>query len=94
MHEVYGVATYAGKDIGLSAAELKLLGYMARHPGSVLSKAHLLRALWEGERGAHLIQVHVSNIRRKLRETGCDAEAIRTVHTAGYVFVLPDTDAT
>ena len=89
LQEVYGVATYAGREIGLSASELKVLGFMARRPGTVLSKDHLLRALWEGERDPHLIQAHVSNIRRKLRQAGCDTEVIRTVHTAGYVFLLP-----
>jgi DNA-binding response OmpR family regulator len=92
VQEVYGVATYAGEEIGLSASELKVLGFMARRPGTVLSKEHLLRALWEGERDPHLIQAHVSNIRRKLRQAGCESEVIRTVHTAGYVFVLPDSD--
>ncbi len=92
LHEAYGVASYGGKDIGLSASEVKVLGFMARRPGTVLSKAHLLRALWEGERDPHLIHAHISNIRRKLRGAGCETETIRTVHTAGYVFVPPDED--
>jgi len=83
------IATYASREIELSTAELRLLAFMARNRDLVLSKQELLDALWEGDRDPHVVEAHISNIRRKLRGAGCEEELIRTVHGAGYKLAPP-----
>ena len=83
-------ATYRGREIGASATEVRLLAHLARSAGKVLSREQLVSQLWEGERDPHLIEVHVSNLRRKLRDVGCEEPLIRTVQGRGYRFDSPD----
>ncbi len=82
--ETNAVATYRGRDIGASATEIRLLGHLARNAGRLLTREQLVKAAWEGERDPHLIEVHVSNLRKKLREAGCQEQLIRTVQGRGY----------
>jgi DNA-binding response OmpR family regulator len=91
--ESKGLATYSGQDIGLSGTEARVLAYLARHAGRVVSKQRLLEALWEDERDAHLIEVFISSLRRKLTTVGCPPDAIRTARGRGYWLEIPSTSA-
>ena len=84
--EAEGLAAFKGRDIGLSAAELRLLSLLARRPDVVFSKDQLVTALCSGDRTTHVIEVHVSNTRRKLRSVGCHEGFIKTVPGMGYKF--------
>jgi len=81
-----GRAQYAGCNLGASTTEVRLLRFLAGRPGTLFTKDELVRALWPGERTDHLVEVHISNLRRKLRSAGCDRELIRTVPGRGYSF--------
>jgi DNA-binding response OmpR family regulator len=81
-----GEAEYGGHNLGASITEVRLLRFLASRPGTVFTKDELVRALWAGERTDHLIEVHISNLRRKLRSAGCDCELIKTVPGRGYRF--------
>ena len=54
--------------VHLTRREYGLLAELARHPGRLLTRAMLLRAVWgpgsEGE--GHYLHVHMSTLRRKL----------------------------
>ena len=82
--EANGIARYADTDLGASPTEIRLLAFMARHAGRAISKDDLLKGVWEDERDPHLIEVHVSNLRRRLQAAGCTEQIIRTVPTRGY----------
>ncbi len=73
-----------GAPIPVTATELRLLGFLARHPGLVLSKLQLLTQVWGYEHyDPNVVEVHVSALRRKL-----EAHGPRILHTArglGYV---------
>jgi DNA-binding response OmpR family regulator len=61
-----------------------LLAFLARHPGRAFTRQELLKAVWDDERGEHLVEVHVSNLRRRLKAAGCPEQTIRTVPGRGY----------
>jgi len=81
-------AYLAGKPIGLTAVEFKLLGILAREPGRVFSRAELIeKALGYAYEGFdRTIDVHILNLRRKLEPDPARPSFIKTVYGAGYRF--------
>ena len=78
--------TRAGKRIELLAQEFKVLEYLLRHAGEVVTRTMLLEKVWDFsfDPTTNVVDVHVSRLRRKLEATG-EAPMIRTVRGAGYV---------
>jgi two-component system OmpR family response regulator len=83
------LASATGARVTLTRAEARILLALASHPREVVTREQLMAAVagraWQPfQRG---IDVHVSNLRRKL---GADARRpgpIRTVRGAGYMLV-------
>jgi DNA-binding response OmpR family regulator len=81
--EQAGLAIRAGRHLGLTATELRLLAYLVRNRGLVLSKAQLLTQVWGYESyDPNVVEVHVSALRRKLESHG--PRVLHTVHGLGY----------
>jgi len=82
------VVQRAGTAIELTAREFDLLAALARDPGVVLSRDMLLEDVWgtdfPGE--TRTVDVHVSEVRRKL---GDDGPPIETIRGVGYRLVPP-----
>ncbi|WP_237216140.1 response regulator transcription factor [Falsiroseomonas oryziterrae] len=76
----------AGQPVELLPTELRLLEYMMRRPGQVLTKTMLLEGVWDlnFDPTTNLVEVHVSRLRRKLAREGSPAP-IQTVRGVGYV---------
>jgi DNA-binding response OmpR family regulator len=82
--EAAAVATRAGRPLALTPTELRLLAFLIRHRGQVLSKYQLLSQVWGYEAyDPNLVEVHTSALRRKL-EDGGRTRLIHTVHGIGY----------
>ena len=81
------LARIDGTEVHLSATELKLLVYLAERPLWVFSKDQLLEALWPEDRDAHAVQVHISNLRRKIEPDPRQPSIIITVKGLGYKLV-------
>jgi two-component system OmpR family response regulator len=79
----------AGKLIALSPTEFKLLRYLMRNPGRVLSKSQILDQVWNYDFGGdgNVVESYVSYLRRKI-DTG-DPRLLHTVRGVGYVLRLP-----
>jgi len=81
----------AGRLIELLPTEFRLLEFMMRHPGQVLTRTMLLERVWDFnfDPTTNVVDVHVSRLRRKLeagREASTDAAPlIRTLRGSGYV---------
>ena len=79
--------TRNGRSIHLGPTEYRLLRHFMEHPGRVLSRDHLLEAVWG--RALHVerrtVDVHVRRLRQALDGDGED-DVIRTVRSAGYAF--------
>jgi two-component system, OmpR family, response regulator QseB len=82
---IHGV-TYAGISLELTSKEYMLLEYFFQHPTQVISRTALLDRLWEFDRlsGEQTIKTHLTNLRRKLKQAGCDRDIIETVYGVGY----------
>ncbi|GAA2609873.1 response regulator transcription factor [Actinomadura fulvescens] len=75
-----------GREVHLTPTEYELLGCLARHPGTVLTRALLLEQVWDwaDASGTRAVDSHIKALRRKL-----GADLIRTVHGVGYSFEVP-----
>ena len=83
VEESSGTAFRAGAPLELTPTELRLLGFLLRHRGAVLSKDQLLTQVWGYDAyDANLVEVHVSALRRKLEQHG--VRVIHTVRGLGY----------
>jgi two-component system, OmpR family, response regulator AdeR len=77
---------YAGTPLELTPSEFKLVQHMARTPGRVIERAELYEAaIPDGDALERAVDIHVVNLRRKLREAGGGEHRIRTVRGRGYV---------
>lgn len=79
--------TVAGRDVTLSALELRLLQALLDADGRVLSRDRLLDALYghgEGEVSDRAIDVYVKRIREKLGDDPDTPRYVATVRGAGY----------
>jgi two-component system phosphate regulon response regulator PhoB len=82
--------TRAGREIKLGPTEFRLLRYFLEHPGRVLSREHLLNAVWGRDVFVEerTVDVHIRRLRKVLN--GADeADIVRTVRSAGYSLELP-----
>lgn len=75
--------TRAGSPVALTATEFNLLGVLLRNRTQVMSKSQLLRLVWGHDAHGHLVEVHMSSLRRKLEAHG--PRMIETVRGTGYV---------
>jgi DNA-binding response OmpR family regulator len=73
-----------GRVLPLTPSEFRLLAHLARTPGRAIERAELYEtALPEGEGFDRAVDVHIANLRRKLREVGSD-DRLETVRGVGY----------
>lgn len=75
--------TRAGSPFPLTATEFKMLGVLVRHRTRVVPKAQLLGQVWGYDADDHLVEVHMSSLRRKLEAHG--SRMIWTIRGTGYV---------
>lgn len=77
-----------GTTAGLTATEFRLLEVMAREPGRVFTRRHLIHAVmgYDFEGFERTIDAHVKNIRRKIGRHPTGRSALKTVHGVGYSF--------
>lgn len=82
--------TRGGKRIPLSTIEFRLLEYMARHAGHVLTRTMILEAVWDYnfDPQTNIVDQHVSHLRQKI-DKGFDVPLIETVRGAGYSLRRP-----
>ncbi len=78
-----------GREVELSALEIKLLRHFIEHRGIVLSRDHLLDEVWgyDATPYTRTVDVHVAALRQKLEPTPGKPQFILTVHGQGYKFV-------
>ena len=74
-----------GKEISLTTKEYKLLQYMMRNPGHVLSRDQLEQRGWDStfEGGSNIIDVYIRYLRKKI-DSDYEKKLIHTVYGKGY----------
>jgi len=80
-----------GQEIGLQPREFKLLEYLMRHAGQIVTRTMLLENVWDYhfDPQTNVIDVHISRLRAKI-DKGFDAPLLQTVRGAGYSLRAPD----
>lgn len=77
-----------GQRVRLTPIEFRLLVYLARNAGKVLSADQILLNVWgEAYRGSvDHVHVYISHLRRKLEENTRSPRYIMTLRGVGYIF--------
>lgn len=73
-------------ELLLTAHEYELLHLFLQSPGKVYSRESLYELVWQGGYYGenNTVNVHVSNLRKKIRDAGSGEEYIRTVYGIGF----------
>jgi len=78
--------TIAGREVTLTPTEYDLLKALVSQAGKVMTHRQLLRQVWGAgyEQDSHLLQVNVSNLRRKLEPDPTRPRFVQTEPGVGY----------
>jgi two-component system response regulator RegX3 len=82
-------ATMAGRPLQLTRSEFRLVALLSSEPGRAFSREELVRHLWQSEfvGDRRSIDVHISNLRRKLESDPRNPRTLLTVRGVGYKLV-------
>ena len=85
-------AKFGDEELNLTAVEYDILAELVRSAGQVVKKEYLSRQVLERELSPfdRSLDMHISNIRKKLRELGSKKGRIKTIRSVGYIYT---TDA-
>lgn len=78
-----------GDEVELTALEFDLLTALASAPGRVFTRGQLIERVWGWDffGDERIVDVHIRNLRRKLRDDPDDPKFIATLRGVGYRFV-------
>jgi two-component system OmpR family response regulator len=78
--------TRGGRELELTVRELKLLEFLMRRAGQVVTRTMLLEGVWDlhFDPQSNLIDVHISRLRQAI-DRNSDHPLIHTVRGSGYV---------
>ena len=85
------IARRGGREIELLPREFRLLAYLARNAGQVVSRTMLLQHVWDlhFDPTTNVIDVYVGRVRRKI-DGGQDYPLIHTIRGVGFCLRAPD----
>jgi two-component system OmpR family response regulator len=77
-------------SLNLLPTEYKLLEYLMRHSGQVITRMMIFEEVWgyHFDPGTNLIDVHIGRLRKKIDPPG-QTPLIRTVRGSGYAIAEP-----
>ena len=80
------VVSRGARRIPLTLRELRIVAYLARNAGRVVTRSMLLENVWnyDFDPQTNIIDQHISKLRQKLT-TGDEVQVIHTVRGVGYV---------
>ncbi|HMI39695.1 MAG TPA: response regulator transcription factor [Sphingomicrobium sp.] len=76
----------AGNRVDLQPREFRLLEFLLRNQGQVVTRTMMLEEVWDYhfDPGTNVIDVHISRLRKKIDESG-DVPLLHTVRGVGYM---------
>jgi DNA-binding response OmpR family regulator len=79
------------QELKLTSTEYKMLSYMSLNAGRVVTPDQLLNKVWGEEYvgAAHLLQVNVARLRKKLGDNAKNPDYIQTRPGIGYIMAKP-----
>jgi two-component system OmpR family response regulator len=84
-------AVRGDRSIALQPREFKLLEYLMRHAGQVVTRTMLLENVWDYhfDPQTNVVDVHISKLRQKI-DAEFERPLLRTVRNAGYMLSADD----
>lgn len=81
--------TVADHQVDLTGTEYRLLSYLARNAGIIVTPDQILEAVWGEEYlgEAHLLRINISRLRQKLGDDAKDPKYIHTRIGIGYMLL-------
>jgi two-component system OmpR family response regulator len=89
--DVMAHTVHRGREvINLQPREFRLLEYLLRHAGEVVTRTMLLESVWEFhfDPRTSVVETHISRLRGKI-DKGHDVELIQTIRGSGYCIRAP-----
>ncbi len=79
-----------GEDLGLTAVEFDLLVALLREAGKVVKKEALSETVLDRKLSPYdrSLDMHISNLRKKLGERADGEDRIKTIRSVGYIYTL------
>jgi DNA-binding response OmpR family regulator len=80
-----------GESIRLTDIEFQLLEVLFRSRGNVVTRKELMQKVFDRQLSPldRSVDVHISNLRRKLGSHADGSERIRGIRNVGYLYALP-----
>lgn len=87
------LASVNGKPVNLTPTEYRIVAYLARHAGRVVTQSDLLTKVWgpEYENEAHLLRVNIARLRQKLEQDPGSPRHVITRPGIGYYLAKQET---
>lgn len=87
--EEKGCVQKDGENIQFTAMEFKLLVYLAKNKGIILSKSQIIEQVWgcDFEGFDNTLMVHIRHLREKIENDPANPYYIQTIKKLGYKFV-------
>ena len=84
-------ATKNGADLNLTSVEFDLLAMLLKNAGKIVKKEDLSERVLERKLSPYdrSLDMHVSNLRKKLDLRSNHEERIKTIRSVGYIYTLP-----
>ena len=88
--------TRAGARVHLTPTEWRMLEFLARNPGALVTRQTLLKEIWASEQvtDSGYLRLYVSQLRKKLELDPANPVHLLTESGMGYRLVLGETDPT
>jgi DNA-binding response OmpR family regulator len=79
------------REVDLTSVEFDLLAFFMRNPVKVLEREEIVKQILGRESAPddRSIDVHISNLRKKLGRAADGSDRIRAIRGIGYIFVVP-----
>lgn len=80
---------FEGRPVRLTAREFRLLAFLAKNRGQVLTKEHILQELWDAEGNfveENTLSVAINRLRKKIEPNPAEPVFIRNIFGMGYTF--------
>lgn len=84
------IATRGGEEVNLTSVEFGLLHELLKEAGKVVKKEDLSEAVLERKLSPYdrSLDMHISNLRKKLGPRSDGSERIKTVRSVGYIYTV------
>jgi two-component system response regulator CpxR len=83
-----------GADLNLTSVEFDLLAELLRHAGKIIKKEDLSEKVLERKLSPfdRSLDMHISNLRKKLGSRADESERIKTIRSVGYIYTTPNEE--